>query len=229
MFDEDSLSDNEYQIYLYLKKNDVSKMSAASIAKKLFVGRSMIYRVCKKMRYQTFSEYKYAQMMSQQEHKQVAFNLASSLTDSDLSDLNLILKELINARHVYVAATSATAIAAQYLSRQLLNLGLFALVVSDYYELKQRKKIFERGDVVLCISNSGKNEELNDQVDHLQQTLIAITKTDSELHGLSDLAIHFNFEDYRYENPFDRENLFPIFVIIQQLLKSLRKTLEVID
>ena len=226
MFDENSLSDNEYQIYLFLKKNDISKKTAANIADELFVGRSMVYRVCKKMGYQTFSEYKYAQMMSHQEHEQVAINLGSSLTESDLSDLSLVINELKKARHIYVAATSATAIAAQYLSRQLINLGLFAIGIGDHYELKQRKITFNRGDVILCISNSGKNEDLNGQVTGLEQPLIAITKTDSELHRISDLAIHFNFEDYKYENPFDRENLFPIFIIIQHLLKCLRSELE---
>lgn len=222
MMDENNFTDTEYEVYTYLTTHDITNLTARNIADLFFVGRTTVYRVIKKMGYKTFSEFKYVNSASKKNEEHLQIGVEHLFTDISLNSLHTIETELKRSTHIFIIATSATSIASQYFSRQLANLGFFSVWIPDQHEFEERKKIMNKDDIIFAISSSGENFVLNPLLEDIPCPLISITPKNSTLEDLSMLTISFNFEDYKYENSFDRENLFPIFVIMQRILLTLK-------
>lgn len=216
-------NENEYDVYRYLLKKDISDKSADAIAKELFVSRTTIYRVCNKMGYKSFSHFKFSKE-SENEKKQIyEVDIKGFLEMIQEGDMEKVLDEIILADRIFILATQATCIASTYMARQLLNLGYFAMAVKDEFEFAELKKLFKKNDLVICISNSGENRLIIKNIKTLKTKVLSLTKKDSSLKKISDYSISFDFTDYKEENSFDRENLFPIFMIIQKILINLKE------
>ena len=91
------------------------------------------------------------------------------------------------------------------------------------FEFLEYKKLFKEKDLLICISNSGENDLINNNVKDIKTKIISLTKEKSSLEKLSYYSITFDFTNYKAENSFDRENIFPIFVIIQKILINLKE------
>lgn len=220
-FNEDTLTDAEYEIYQYLLNTDISNLTAGEIAKHFFVGRTMIYRVCQKMGFHTFTELKYSRQQEQADDFELSIEQLN--TQISFSHLHPIALEIRGANRVFLYGTIASTIATEYFERQLINLGCFAVQINDRFQFEQRARGFTKGDVLVCISSSGKNTDMNGVISTITIPIIAITKRNSPLHTtLSTLCIDYNLDNYQSRNAFDRENLFPLFVIIQKVLLALR-------
>ncbi|TLG72940.1 MurR/RpiR family transcriptional regulator [Culicoidibacter larvae] len=219
------LNKNEAMIARFLLHSDINNKSAEQIAKELFVSRSAIYRVCNKLGYRSFSHLKYAMEINEQHDEQelLSVQVDELFQTIDVSQLQQILRMIIVSERIIILSTQATRIASSYLARQLINLGYFAYAVHDEYEFAELKKLLHDRDLLVCISNSGENDILSTAMQELTQESFAITKLDSTLAQTAQAAIGFDFSEYRSQNSFDRENLFPIFVIIQKILINLKE------
>lgn len=219
-------NENEYNVYKYLTRTNISNKSAETIAKELFVSRTTIYRVCIKMGYKSFSHFKFSketQEIEKEEKKMIEVKIDELLEMTYSEDLKKIIDEIIVAERIFVLATQATCFASNYFSRQLVNLGFFAVAMRDEFEFLEYKKLFKEKDLLICISNSGENVLINPNIKEMKTKIISLTKKESTLTKLSDCSITFDFTDYKAENSFDRENIFPIFVIIQKILINLKE------
>mgnify|MGYP002592107203 CR=1 FL=1 len=157
-FNEDSLTDAEYEIYQYLLNTDISNLTAGEIAKHFFVGRTMIYRVCQKMGFHTFTELKYSRQQEQADDFELSIEQLN--TQISFSHLHPIALEIRGANRVFLYGTIASTIATEYFERQLINLGCFAVQINDRFQFEQRARGFTKGDVLVCISSSGKNTDI---------------------------------------------------------------------
>ena len=219
-------NENEHNVYKYLIRTDISNKSAETIAKELFVSRTTIYRVCNKMGYKSFSHFKFSketQEKVKEEKKMTEVSIDDLLKMTHSGDLEKIMDEIIMAERIFVLATQATCFASNYFSRQLVNLGFFAVALRDEFEFLEYKKLFKEKDLLICISNSGENDLINNNVKDIKTKIISLTKEKSLLEKLSYYSITFDFTNYKAENSFDRENIFPIFVIIQKILINLKE------
>ena len=221
------LTENEESNYRFLIANDITHMSAEQIAEILFVSRAAIYRVCHKMGYRSFTHLKYVkeQKVEQKIELQEVDN-TDVFNYVDDTQLLLIIEKILQAQHVYIIGTHATSIAAQYLCRQLINLGCLAVRINDEFELDHLRHKFTAKDVVFCLSASGENTVISNYISPLDSTSVAITKQNSSVHAHCQYAITFDFSIYKDKNSFDRENIFPLIVIIQKLLINMKKILD---
>ncbi|WP_164511934.1 MurR/RpiR family transcriptional regulator [Lacticaseibacillus daqingensis] len=221
----EKMSESEYDVYRYLTEHDIQEMTAGEIATKFYVGRSMLTRVCQKMGYASFGAYKYAQARPALVESAFRIGIEQITTSLSMRDLEAIDRTLMNASRVFVYGTVASGIAGMYLGRQLTNLGIFNVCVSDRFQFEKLQAMFRPGDVLICVSHSGENVEMNTNVKTIGIPIIAITKRASTLaRVLASWCLGFDIDANRSEHAFDREDLFPIFVVLQNLLLSLRQT-----
>ncbi|MGL5041978.1 MAG: MurR/RpiR family transcriptional regulator [Culicoidibacterales bacterium] len=221
------LNENEKAIYRYLVTTDITQMSAQHVACKLFVSRTAIYRVCQKMGYRSFTHLKYVKEQkvgnTTEIQKVDSTELFKHVFDSQLV---AIIEKLLQAHVIYIFGTHATSVAAQYLCRQLINLDCLAVRITDEFELTHIQHRFTTNDVILCLSASGQNPIITKAIPHFQAESIAITKHNSAIALACPLAITFDFPITTTTNSFDRENIFPLIVIVQKLLINIKNTLE---
>ncbi len=223
MVNEDSLNDNEYDIYQFLQSTDTSNMTAKEVADRFYVTRSMVYRVVKKMGYKTFSAYKYTHNMPDNDQgRSFAINVEHFYTDISLAQLRPLVDIIRHSEQIYLYATQATCVASVYFCRELVNLGYRGISIPDNQEFSMRKKTFRTGDVVLVLSNSGENLAINPEIKDLDIPVLAVTQRNTTTQTLANYAITYTLNDFRYENLFERENLFPMFVVLQRLLMALK-------
>lgn len=214
-------SKTEKLIYNYLVTHDVSDKSADEIADELFVSRTSIYRVCKKMGYKSFSEFKY--LYSKRPDNIVVVDSLNVFDHVFDHDFNIILDVLLNSKRIFVFGTRATAMVSNYFSRQLVNLNLNGICISDEYELESRLSMFEETDCIVCFSNSGNyTPHIIETLSDLVAIVIGITKTNSPLSSVSDFKIDFDFP-IDVDCAFERENLFNLMVLTESLLKNLQE------
>lgn len=221
------LTKTEKIVYRYLISEDISEMSASQIAKKLYVSRPTIYRVCNKMGYQSFTHLKYAKEQKKHQKSYVMDVDSTNMFDFvDEDQLIPIIDKILVADHIFVIGTHATAIAAKFLCRQLLNLNCLAIQVEDEFELAQLKHMMSEKDLLFCLSTSGENTIITNNLSEIKSQKVGLTKKDSTTEQLCNLAITFDFSVYHNNASFDRENIFPILVIIQKILLNTKKVLD---
>jgi len=214
------LSNTEKIIYQYLTKADIQKMSADEIAEKLFVSRTSIYRVCLKMGYSSFSQFKYLFLSKAKKIETVdSYAVFNHVNDSQLIT---ILEKLIHSEQIYVFGTHATGMAANYFARQLVNLCYSAIFITDAFELESRLRMFHATDCIVCFSNGGRyTPDIIQLLSDAPIEVIAITKENSPLTIAANYAITFNFPIDKTQ-AFERENLFNLIVITEKILVNLK-------
>jgi len=218
-------SNTEKIIYQYLISKDITQKSASEIAQQLFVSRASIYRVCYKMGYKSFSQFKYLYNQKHHELKQVEVQPVFDFVDE--SEIVEILEDIINAEQIYVWGAYATNIASSYFVRQLVNLGFKAILISDSFEFESRSKSITKNDIFICLSNSGVYDDTDlKNLRHLPCELICITKEGSALAQVADKAILFDFPIDKNGKAFDRENLFHLVVIAEKILVNVRENIS---
>ena len=218
------LSSAEKRIYKYLISTDISKRSADSIAEDLFVSRTSLYRVCKKMGYSSFSHFKFAQTNPVVDTSALqSVNSLQIFEEVQDEQMEPIIRQLIAAQNIFVYGTNATSLAAHYLVRQLVNLGFFAVLMVDEFEFASRAHTITNEDCIICFSNSGQYyDKVYDLLARVEAQVIAITRAESRLAKAADLAITFDFEVSKADKTFDRENIFNLIVVTEKLLVNLQ-------
>lgn len=215
-------SENEKRIFKYLTTEDVTNKSATEIAKTLFVSRASIYRLCNKMGYASFSQFKYLYLQETAQLKNVdSLAVFDFVNDSQMPEM---LRQFMAAEQIYVFGTHATTTVSGYFVRQLVNLGYRSIHISDSFELDAWSKLFTNRDCMLCFSNSGRF--LPDDLACLQALptqIMSITKQDSPLAKISDYAVVFDFPVDKYAAAFKRENMFNLMVITEKFLVNLNE------
>lgn len=211
----------ETKIYDYLTTRDITHVSATEIAQELFVSRSTIYNVCKKMGYDSYSQFKHLYQRKSTQLKNV--EVSSMLSEVPDVALQNIITTILKSRRVYVFGKYATSIVGQYFERQLVNLGFDAILILDMFELEVRLKQFTENDCLVIFSNSGilLPEEAYCIRESRAET-ICITQQFSMLDKLSNQTVYLTKLNSKDSPPFEREDLFQLIVMAEKILINLK-------
>ena len=222
---KNNLNENEKKIAKYLTGVDLDSKTVEKIAEELFVSRATIYRVCKKMGFNSFTHFKFEYGKFKKNKKKMrgvdSLDIFEHVNDQHLE---YIVENIVKAETVYIFATFASVIAAEFFERQLVNLGIKAFIIEDEFELKERSCFINKEDIIICLSNSGElTKTANKILENAISTVIGITKEYSTLERIAQISITFDFTSYQSGNTFDRENIFNIIVILQKILVNIRE------
>lgn len=220
-----SLSDGELSVYMYIKEhiNNINDISSETLASITYTSPATINRMCKKLGTDGFSHLKHALI---DDLKMSEKHLSSSKTVNDTTSLiNKVnftesgaLAEIIrDHKMVFVYSAGASNIAALYLERQLLNIGIKCI------DIEQQKMLenFER-EVLLIISSSGETARIIDLVNNVKDkhTVIAITARDSSIDKLADYSFTHNVLIDKLD-PLTREQQIHMLVMINDLVSKI--------
>lgn len=158
--------------------DEVAKMTARDLSEKLFISKTTIINLCKKLGFEGYTELKYYLKQSLQEDKSTADKKEEISFEEILRDLreeaektlNLQKEEtvakmaeiLMTARTVYVVARGASKPFGSYLNTRLAMLKIRTIFVDDFNLIDNIKDHIEPDEAVLLLSLSGNTRKILD-------------------------------------------------------------------
>lgn len=167
------LNNSELNVLTYIinNKNDVIDMKASSLSKITFSSTAGLTRLSKKLGFSGFSELRFflsQEIKAAKTHTQQNYNtlllddVNQTLKLLTQTDLNPIFSKINSAKNIYVFGTDwGEKRAAELLSRDFLVYNLPFVTIPSITELNWKLSSMGSDDLLVLISYSGLNIELN--------------------------------------------------------------------
>ncbi len=229
LFDNSSvttiLSDGELIVYRYILENidDIADITSEKLAEYTFTSPATINRMCKKLGTDGFSHLKHSLLDDLVvKAKNETSNRTVNETTNLISKVNFEQSETVarairDCDTLFVYSVGASTIAALYLERQLLNIGVKCI------DIEQQKMIENfKGETLLIISSSGETTRTIDLVNNLRgkHTILAITAKESSLDKIADYSFTHNILIDKLD-PLTREQQIHMLVMINDLVSKI--------
>ncbi|MFV0393087.1 MAG: MurR/RpiR family transcriptional regulator [Coprobacillaceae bacterium] len=212
------MNDLEMKIQEYMIDNDITNLTVKQIANNLFVSRALVYKVIKKMGFNTLSEFR--QKQEQQLRRNFIYN--HNIVERDLKTVKQLIENIDTFNIVYVIGFHGTEIVVKYFVRQLINLGKLAICITDKYQLMSILRIVTDEDLFIGLSNTGLDEatiRLFRDIDHQKYV---ITQYMSPVYETSELRIGVKDDISNVSTRFERETSVELMIVMQYILIEYR-------
>lgn len=243
------LSKNERRIADYFLKHpkDIDTYSSEAIASICSASRSTIIRLCHKLGYRGYSEFKYALLHEQEQvfpkpelsilpsapADDVLHYYCSGLLQMEPLLQSPVLSELVDAisyaNRVVALGYHHSVFSAQQFSFRLNKFGVDCHSLGDSTLVASYERILKQGDAVVIFSISGRNDYL-DSVNEYRKNrvkVILITMTqDCELAKSVDIAVTLpHLSNVSYAHPLDDAITFHVFIemVVERLNRKLNE------
>lgn len=219
------LSDSELLVYMYIKNNInlIYTQSSDSLSESTFTSPATINRTCKKLGFDGFSHLKYALIDDLDVLKKVNSSEKTVLNTTRLLEKvnfeeSIELSNLIRQKKlVFIYSVGASKIAALYLQRQLLNIGIMCIDI-------EQQKMLENfsNELIIFISSSGETPRIIDLAKNIngRHNLLAITAKNSKLDKMSSCSFTHNILIDKLD-PLTREQQIHMLVMINDLVSKI--------
>lgn len=214
----------EYEIKQFIINHDVTNITVKQIADKYYVSRAHIYRIINRMGYHSLQELQDKKAIDGKNYDDSGIN--KIIMDYDVVDADVIDKlavDVLKAKNVYIVGYYVSEVLALYLSRQLVNLKINAIPILDVYQLKGYSQIFSSNDVIICLSNTGEERDIQDSIGSIAHTRYVITKYQSNLYNREKHSIGIKSNISEISNRFECENILEAMLVIQVCLNEVIK------
>lgn len=218
-------SKGEFAVYVYIKDHmeTISEVTSESLAEITYTSPATINRTCKKLGTSGFSHLKHALIDDiNLRNKNACSNRTVTETTNLISKVNFNQSQLLataikNSDVLFVYSAGASNIAALYIERQLLNIGIKCIDV-------EQQKMLENfnGENLLIISSSGETERTLDLVNNLKDkhNILAITASGSKLDKLANISFTHNILIDKLD-PLTREQQIHMLVMINDVVSKI--------
>lgn len=193
--------------------NDIPVMKLEEIANSSYCSKTSVRRIIIKLGYKGYLEYQlHVKLELENKPQNITVERDGRLTISKCEQIISFIEE---ANHISIFGTGADSISAQYLFRQLLEIGYNATWINEADLLYTIQN-----DTVIVISNTGRHSNIINSVKQLKVAqnckIAAITKNNSELSKIVDLPIV-----HELKNSMNKNDPMDAFIIINQISKLL--------
>lgn len=194
------------------------------IAQESYTSQATINRTAKLLGFKGFSEMKYAikedvDLLNSETHSHIR-NTEYILSKIDFNSADYLIKELYKNRHkLLLFGLGASNVSAQYMARQLLYLGIPAIVVSELQMLKQFKDY-----TILILSSSGETQrclQIMHDAKKVNIKVLSITKENSTIMLGSECAFHHDVPIDKMEG-ISREQQLHMILMINEVINKLK-------
>lgn len=243
------LSKNERRIadYFLQHPQTISEYSSEAIAAICNASRSTIIRLCHKLGYRGYSEFKYALLHEQEQGAEeatlsllppvavddVLHYYCSGLLQMEPLLLSPVLSEIVDtisyANRVIALGYNHSAFSAQQFSFRLNKFGVDCHTLEDSALIASYERILKQGDVVVIFSISGRNAyqaSVNEYRKNRVKVILITMTPDCELAGTVDLAITLPYlSNVSYAHPLDDAITFYMFIemVTERLSRKLNE------
>lgn len=171
----EKLTNLEKKIVEYILKNpeEFIRSSSAQVAKKLYVSKTSIINLCKKIGFEGFTELKYyiKDYLSKKEeindvlyYEKILKDLSEEVTKTfaiqDEENIRSIVEKILNSKTVYIVARGASKPLGDVLSTRLSMLNVKSIFIEDYNLIEVIGETITEGETLILISLSGETEKI---------------------------------------------------------------------
>lgn len=228
-----SLNDLELSLYNYIIKikDRVVNMTIRELANEAHVSTTTVLRLCKKLGFNGFSEFKvkFKILIEEEKVSKVSgdtgelINFLQCVENSELEEklekLSGIVKEAANIMFI---GSGTSGILCQYAARFLSSIGKFAVYIDDpYFPANSR---YYENSVVIALSVSGETRVILEYISKLRSegcTIVSITnKEDSTIAKISDLNLSYYIKEAKIGSNNITSQL-PVIYMIEKVGKNI--------
>lgn len=230
------------------KPKEVLNSNLEELASKTYCSTATISRMCQKLSYEGYSEFKFALSKSDKHVKQDKDKYASEdnhieYLDQIKAELNFNIKNIASidfdcvlellhlSKRVELFGTGRSFSVCQEAARKFTFTGCLSYARSDWDELRMTASYMKSDDLAILVSMSGETIHLLEYASILSEnkvpTIALIGTKDSSLEQLVDHTVHLEIENTRYHN-IDISSHFLFSIVIDIIsMKYLTKYREV--
>lgn len=240
----DEFTNNEKEIAYYVINNpfDTSRGNIIGIANATKTSKSSVIRFAQKLGYEGYSQFKFdlaRSLVSQDSGTSeesylnvidLYIEYLNKLKQSiDKNDIFLVAKSIINAKRIKIIGFNRTYNSAKQLSMRLLKIGIDAQSIDDYMSVEDILSIYDRNDIIICISIADNYKKIN--------TIVQSANSNNVPAHLITMSPNLPFKKYtssytvlprisksNYSSFLDDQAIF--FIYIEVLLNEIAKILN---
>ena len=213
---ENHYTESEQQVIDYLLDHleDLTLLSINDLAKKSYTSNATIIRLCHKVGYQGYRQFKLALLQELEANKymvsQVDYTIPFQVNETSeqiihhlsIKTLNKIATLMVQKKRVFIYGYGDSQITAANFINKLAKLNLFPVLATQYGEEIYISKQLQPGDFALFISYSGENTSLLECMKILNQKGIQTALVTANLQ--SPLVVYSQYQimipDYEKQN-----------------------------
>lgn len=225
-----NISKSEEAVIDYLEKHfeDIPRLSVTELSEQSYTSQATINRACKVLGFNGFSELKYA-IKEDLEYIKLQSQNYMSKTEFFMEKIDFPsaknVSQFFKDRNVKVAiyGLGASSISALYFQRQLLYLGIPALLVS---EEKMLEHFYDY--ILLVLSSSGETLRVKQVVKKAKDNgmrVLSITRKDSSLAQMSDGVFYHEVSVAKLEG-ISREQQLHMIIMVNELIGQIDEELR---
>jgi DNA-binding MurR/RpiR family transcriptional regulator len=225
-----NISRSEEVVLDYFEKNfeEIPKLSVIELSEQSYTSQATINRACKVLGFNGFSELKYAIKEDLEALNRQSQNYMSK-TEFFIEKINFAsaanISRYFNERNakVMIYGLGASKISAQYFHRQLLYLGIPALLVS---EEKMLDHFYDY--ILLVLSSSGETLRVRQVVKKARNNsmcVLSVTKKDSTLAQMSNDVFYHEVSVQKLEG-ISREQQLHMIIMVNELVEQIANVLD---
>lgn len=229
--------------------NKVVTMTSRDLGEKLYISKTTIINLSKKLEFEGFSELKYYVKDSINKEKEQHEEKNTDITFKDIlysieeevvktlglqneEDLRNLCKAVVNSKTLYIISRGASKPFGSYLSSRLAMLKIRAIFVDDMNLIDILVENIEKDETVLLLSLSGNTYKVNEIAKAAfikGSTVISLTSfSDSKLQKHSNITMYCYAQDTetKYYDFRSRIGMHALIQIIISYTKNLQETKE---
>lgn len=237
------LSKNERKVAEYFLQYpyDARRFSCESVAHSCNTSRSAVIRLCQKLGYKGYAEFKYA-LAAQPAAPAPAADTAGPASVLELyagcirqleqsiqpQTLSVIAEVILRANRVVTLGINHSMLSAQQMAFRLNRLNIDSHAIDDESRMENYMKILKQGDVVLIFSISAQNRyvELVREYRRNRAVVILITMTPGvPLAREADYVLALPFISHSY-SPYLLDDAITFFLAIEMMLEAIGRKLN---
>lgn len=224
------ISKSEEAVFDYLEKHfeKIPKLSVLELSELSFTSQATINRACKSLGFKGFSELKFAikeDLLQLDNRSQKYINKTEFFLEKINFDSASNVSRYFEDRNIKVLiyGLGGSKISAQYFQRQLLYLGIPAVIVSE------EKMLDNFNDYILVVlSSSGETQRIIKLVKKAKNQgmrVLAITKKDSTLEQMSDDSFYHEVSTDKIDG-ISREQQIHMIIMVNELIDQIAVVLH---
>ncbi|WOO88588.1 MurR/RpiR family transcriptional regulator [Mollicutes bacterium LVI A0078] len=224
-----SLSNGQKDVHQYILNNieNMKSITVDDIATECFCSTTTVNRYCKKMGANGFSDLKhaileYGSYSKSKQNNELTNRVITRTEGLNLSDVEVIAKQIIKSKHVYVFGTGSSYVHAQYLQRLLMRCGISCTATNEVHYLR----ILNEVPLCIIISNSGETFSSVQVANQLENVcdVVSLTRANSRVKKLSKYSLFHN-EAVVVDDSINNELNISIYLMIISLVNSVQEQL----
>ena len=226
------LNDLEYEIYTYLVSHQdlVTKEKLSDIANVLHVSPSMITRVCKKLGYDGFSQFKIQLRYSQNRETSIQENNIEYILDyfkkidnaQSQIPIKNIAQMMVNSNEVLFFGIGLSGAMAKYACYLFNRRGLKSFFVDDF---SHRFNVYDQETCVIIFTVSGETTEINNQIMFIKETgarvAVITNSVNTTAAKLADEVICYYVPSHKDRYFYSSATQVPVVHIIESIAREI--------